>query len=85
VEEAIPGGCVMHEAADLMQWVERLGGWAVVLLVVRWMMMRMDRMIDGWETVVTGFNAFQSTERDHHSEMLRTQRDILAAIRELKS
>lgn len=27
-------------------WIERLGGWGAVLLIVRWMMSRQDRLID---------------------------------------
>jgi hypothetical protein len=76
---------------SMFEWIERLGGWAAVLLVVRWMMSRFDRMIDSQDRAVAAmksaidaFQRFQSIEEETHARLIETQREILDQIRELK-
>ena len=43
---------------SILEWVERLGGWAVVVVIGRWMMLRMDRMFDNLTRSVDAFAGF---------------------------
>ena len=77
---------------DNLEWVERLGGWAAVLVVVRWMMSRIDRMIDnqdrsveGLKSAIDSFQRFQSVEEETHARLIETQREILDQIKDLKT
>ena len=56
---------------ETLEWVERFGGWAVVLAVVRWMMARIDRLIDTFERAIDTFHGFEREERKVHEEILR--------------
>lgn len=69
---------------DVLDWVERLGGWAVVLIIVRWMMSRIDTMIEGWQRALDQFARFEEHEESVHKEIVQTQRDILTELRTLK-
>lgn len=76
---------------DNLEWIERLGGWAAVLVVVRWMMSRIDRMIDNQDrsvaamkAAIDAFQGFQSSEEETHARLIETQREILEQIRDLK-
>jgi hypothetical protein len=78
--------------SELIPWIERLGGWGVVILVVRWQMTRMDRMLDGLDKSVSMFaeslSTFQEFERESrrvHDIIVSTQREILEAIKESRS
>jgi hypothetical protein len=56
---------------EILDWVERLGGWGVLVLVVRWMMTRQDRTITALERAVTQFERFERDEEKMHAEILR--------------
>ena len=77
---------------DWMDWVERFGGWGVVILIVRWMMTRIDRMIDNFELALKKFDQHETEElvyrahakhdfadlKDDHKEII----DILGEMKE---
>lgn len=54
---------------EWMDWVERFGGWGVVILVVRWMMTRMDRMIDNFEEALEKFGKHEVEETVNRSQV----------------
>lgn len=75
-----------------LAWIERLGGWAAVLVVVRWMMSRLDRMIDNQDRSVTAmqsaiatFENFQTIEAEAHGRLIETQKEILDQLRDMKA
>lgn len=79
---------------DVSDWqlLERFGGWVAVLAVVRWMMIRIDKMIDNQDRSVTAlksaidsFQRFQVIEEEAHRNLLSTQREILEQIRDLRT
>ena len=68
---------------DILAWVERLGGWGVVLLIVKWMMRHMDRLGDELRAAVAAFTAFREEESRAHEIIRRTQIDILDEIKQI--
>jgi len=71
--------------------IERLGGWAAVMAMVRWMMSRQDRMLDNQEksvealqSAIDAFHAFQMEEKGVHDRLERVQEEILEEVRGLK-
>lgn len=71
----------MIQAPDFsaMAWVERLGGWAVVLVVVRWMMSRIDRTISGLEKSVATFSEALATFREYEQAEVEAHREIASS------
>jgi len=67
----------MPDEVNALQWVERLGGWAVVLIIVRWMMTRIDSLINGFTSALESFRTFETEERQMHSKILETQDTII--------
>lgn len=79
---------------DAQDWqlIERFGGWVAVLAVVRWMMVRIDKMIDNQDRsvealrdAIKNFQSFQAGEEETHNLLLSTQREILEQIRDLRT
>lgn len=75
--------------ADILQSAT---GWAAVLFIVRWMMARMDRLIDGLEGSVrnnektlAAFQTFQESEERTHQALVDTQERILDKLNDLKA
>lgn len=68
---------------SVMEWVERLGGWAVVLIVVRWMMSRSDQTVDGMADAIARFRSFEDEEKDVHHKITSTQDTIAATVQSL--
>lgn len=75
--------------ADILQSAT---GWAAVLFIVRWMMLRMDRLIDGLEKSVsnnektlTAFQTFQEEEERTHKSLVATQERILDKLNDIKT
>lgn len=68
----------MTEAIDGLEWIERLGGWAAILLVVRWMMTRLDKLIDSFQGAIEVFREFEYEERKTHDVILKSQEQITA-------
>lgn len=73
---------------EAMEWVERLGGWGVVLLVVRWMMSRHDKMTEALTDSnraltdsVAAYGEFQRTNDDAHRQIVHTLEEIRDAVR----
>jgi hypothetical protein len=60
-------------------------GWAAVLFIVRWMMSRMDRLIDNNDKSITAFQKFQEQEERTHQALVDTQERILSELKDLKS
>jgi hypothetical protein len=59
-----------------MEWIERLGGWAVVLVIVRWMMQRIDQgQKDAREDralfreALDAFKSYQASEDRVHADI----------------
>jgi hypothetical protein len=78
----------MDDPADIMEWVERLGGWGVVVWVV-WRMMRSnERMIEAGEedrrvfrAAVDEFRKYRSEDDRAHRDIIDTQKNIIEAMR----
>jgi hypothetical protein len=64
--------------------LQDVGGWAVVVLVVRWMMTRMDadRASSNrhFEALITEFKEWRVQEAEQHRSLERTQAEILSRI-----
>lgn len=64
--------------------VRELGGWAVVLIIVRWMMTRIDAQIASSDrqttAIVCEFKAWRDQEAEQHRALEEGQRQILKAI-----
>jgi hypothetical protein len=82
----------MEDPSSLLAWIERLGGWGAFLLAVRWFVLRLDRSIQQTEktlssylTALEHFKRFEEKEEEVHSAIIETQREILEAIKDLKS
>jgi hypothetical protein len=71
------------ELDGMMGWVERLGGWAVVLIIVRWFMMRLDIMIQQLTTAVSAFQRFESEEVVTHRAILNGLGNIRDSVNQL--
>jgi hypothetical protein len=69
---------------DMGAWIERLGGWAVVLIIVRWMMSRIDRLLEGFLKALDQFQIFENEERRTHRAIVETQERILAELQRLR-
>ena len=69
---------------DLAPILKDFGGWAAVLLIVRWMMSRMDRLIDSMQVSISTFQKFQENEEKTHADLIETQREILEQVKELR-
>lgn len=65
---------------DLLEWVERLGGWAVVIWIVHAMMKRSDRAIDALVNAVDAFDSYRSEAVSHHEEVTRELRALREAV-----
>ena len=75
-----------------MDWVERLGGWAVVVMIVRWMLASQKDLIKTLTRAVDAFQEFEKAEEIHHvdqttamAKIVETQKEILAELRELRA
>lgn len=75
----------MMELIDPASFLQDATGWAAVLFVVRWMMTRMDRLIDGMQISIDAFQKFQGSSEHAHRELLETQKAILEQIQEIRS
>jgi hypothetical protein len=64
------------QATDYLEWVERFGGWGALLLVVRWLMVRMDRTITAFEGMVRASDAHLEAHSDLHGDLKATQNRI---------
>ncbi len=60
-------------------------GWAAVLFIVRWMMSRMDRLIDNNEKSVSAFQRYQEQEERTHQALVETQERIRDEIKDIKT
>ncbi len=60
-------------------------GWAAVLFIVRWMMSRMDRLIDNNEKSISAFQRFQEQEERTHQALVETQERILSKLEDIKT
>ena len=72
---------------DFLALFERFGGWIVVLIVVRWMMVRLDRqstqtdkLIDGFQETVAQFRRFESEEIDTHLKIMTALKQITESM-----
>lgn len=66
---------------ELPSWFVDLGGWGVVLLIVRWMMTRIDKLIAASDAnmvaAISEFRAFRMQEQEQHAALEEGQRRIL--------
>jgi hypothetical protein len=66
---------------ELPNWLTDVGGWGVVLLIVRWMMMRIDKLIAASDVNMTAaiaeFRAFRLQELEQHASLEEGQQRIL--------
>lgn len=64
-----------------------IGGWAVVLLIVRWMMTRIDNLIASSEAnmkaAIEEFREFRVQETKEHAALQHSQTEILEGMRRL--
>jgi len=73
----------------LLDWVERLGGWGVVVYIVWWgtqhankTRIQVDKMIETFRLAVQSFQTFEREERDAHEKILKRLQDIHDAVRD---
>jgi hypothetical protein len=81
----------MEGSANIMEWVERLGGWGVLVLIVRWMMTRLDRrdhqmddMILSLQDSVRTMQRFQEEVADMHNIMTVKIVEMHADVKSMK-
>lgn len=64
-----------------------IGGWAVVLLIVRWMMSRIDKLIassdSNMRAAIDEFREFRVQETKEQAALQRSQIEILESVRRL--
>ncbi len=67
-----------EDPINTFEWVERLGGWTVVALIVRWFMARIDtrdqhveRLIISFEAATEEFKRYNAEERIAHEIIMR--------------
>lgn len=69
-------------AVNYLEWLERLGGWAVVVWIVAYFMKEaraervahekeIEALVDTWSEVVETFKTFETEERKTHEEILK--------------
>ena len=68
---------------EVLEWIERFGGWVVVLVIVRWMMSRMDRqagqvdaLIVEFKKAIDVFRGLQMEEDRVHAKITSSLDDI---------
>jgi len=66
---------------EAMEWVERLGGWAVLVYIVAGMMRRQDKVIDALKDAVDAFSGFRADLNAHNRAVERTQKETLYELR----
>lgn len=75
----------MIDPGQMPEWLKDIGGWGVVLLIVRWMMTRIDALIASSESnmkaAIQEFKDFRVQEQLQHSKIEDSQQEILEAIR----
>lgn len=68
--------------------LQDFGGWAVVLVVVRWMMVRIDSLIalsdTNMKAAIQEFKEFRLQEQRQHETLEEGQAEILSSIRSLR-
>lgn len=74
----------MLTSEGALAWVERLGGWAVVVWVVWVMLKSQNRLIAGLEGAVDAFRSFMAEEKQVHTDITKTQQEILHEIRQIR-
>lgn len=70
----------MNDPANYMEWIERLGGWAVVFFVVRWMITRIDRQLEIMGSAITEFSKFQVASERAAEQLIKTQERIVGLL-----
>ncbi len=72
---------------ELPAWIRDVGGWGVVLLIVRWMMTRIDTLIASSEgnmrAAITEFREFRLQEQRQHEAIEESQQEILDRLRSM--
>jgi len=79
------------DGINVLEWVERLGGWGVVIWVVAYFMREMKadrqahekeigRIVEGWSDVVRTFSQFEVEEKKAHAELIRRIDELPARI-----
>lgn len=78
------------DPAAVWEWIERLGGWAFVVVIVKWMMRRLDRgqdqtdqMIRTLERTVEWIEQYEREGRTHQSEQRAEHARILSRLEAL--
>ena len=77
---------LLFQGTDPTTWqmIERLGGWAVLVLILFWMTRRFDRQSDDVRNVIKKFGEAVETFRKFEEEERRTHDTILAELRQLR-
>jgi len=65
---------------NIMEWVERLGGWGAVIWIVQRMMRSGDADRELFRAAIDEFRSFRAQEDAVHRAMIQTQERILAQI-----
>jgi len=71
------GASLDMDGERIMEWVERLGGWGVVILVVRWLLSRTDRLI-------ALVNALVAENADSHARLVRISEGATRRIEDIE-
>ncbi len=70
---------------EYAEWVERLGGWACVLIIVKWMMSRMDKLIDNLTKTAGAFSDFHKEFHTYKRDDSRVHEQIVAELQNLRN
>jgi len=74
---------MMDDPTKWFMWVERLGGWGVVLLIVKWFMASTDRQVKALERAVSTFSEYQTEYRASHDRINSAHAAIQMSLQRL--
>ena len=80
--DVLTGGMIPDGAVSWLGWVERLGGWAVVVYVIRYFMQcritenkehkeEMAVLVGTWKNAVDSFQEFEDENRTTHEVIVK--------------
>lgn len=72
---------MLFAQAEALEWVERLGGWAVVCFIVYWLTMRWEKRMEALtQAIKDGAAEDRESQRRHEDKTDR----VLSEVREIK-
>lgn len=78
-----------EQLVPIVEGLSDLGGWGAFavssLFIARWMISRMDLMIESMTQAVNAFERFQREYQASHADLARTQAAILHSLERLEN